>query len=69
MINEIRSSPLLRGYRSIPPVDVKSLAEIAVKLGEIFEKHSELHSADLNPVIAYQEGALVVDARFIVRED
>jgi acetyl-CoA synthetase (ADP-forming) len=69
MINEIKGSPLLRGYRNIPPVDVKSLAEIVTKLGEIFEKHPELHSADLNPVIAYQEGALVVDARFIVRED
>jgi len=69
MITEIQSNQLLRGYRTTPPVDVKSLARIIVRLGEIFEDHLALHSADLNPVIAYSDGALVVDARFIVKED
>ncbi len=69
MIMEIRSNQLLRGYRATQPVDVKSLARIVVRLGEIFENYPALHSADLNPVIAYSDGALVVDARFIVKEN
>jgi acyl-CoA synthetase (NDP forming) len=69
MIIEIRSRNILRGYRNTPPVDLKSLAEIILKLGRILEEHSEIQSADLNPVLAYPNGAVVVDARFIVRED
>jgi acetyl-CoA synthetase (ADP-forming) len=69
MIIEIRSKNILRGYRNTPPVDLKSLAEIILKLGRILEEHSEIQSADLNPVLAYPNGAVVVDARFIVRED
>jgi acetyl-CoA synthetase (ADP-forming) len=69
MITEIRSRNILRGYRNTPPVDLKSLAEIILKLGRILEEHSEIQSADLNPVLAYPNGAVVVDARFIVRED
>jgi hypothetical protein len=31
--------------------------------------HEEIESADLNPVFAYPNGALVVDARFILKGD
>ncbi|MEM4661803.1 MAG: acetate--CoA ligase family protein, partial [Desulfurococcaceae archaeon] len=66
MVNEIRSATILKGFRDTPPVDVYSVADILVKLGKLLNEHSEIESADLNPVVVYPDRALVVDARFIV---
>lgn len=66
MVNEIRSAVILKGFRDAPPVDVYSIADIVVKLGKLLSEHTEIESADLNPVVAYPDRALVVDARFIM---
>ncbi len=68
MMREIKSKAVLQGYRGMQPVDVSSLADIVVKLGKLLEDHEEIESADLNPVIAYPNGAVVVDARFILSQ-
>lgn len=67
MIGEIKSSELLRGYRGTPPVNTSSLADIIVKLGVLMEENPGIESADLNPVVAYSDASLVVDARFILK--
>lgn len=69
MIYEIRGVELLKGYRGIPSIDIYSVADIIVKLGRLLDEHPEIESADLNPVIAYPSGALVVDARFILKKN
>lgn len=66
MIHEIRSAALLRGFRGLPPVNAHSIADIVLKLGKLLEEHPEIESVDLNPVFAYPNEALVVDARFIL---
>lgn len=68
MVTEIKSAVILKGFRDTPPVDVYSVADIIVKLGKLLEEHPEIESADLNPVVAYSNKALVVDARFILSE-
>lgn len=67
MLNELRGSVLLRGFRGMPAVNEESIADIIVKFGKLLEDHPEIESADLNPVIAYPNGSLVVDARFILK--
>lgn len=67
MINEIKSAVILRGFRGMPPVDIRSIADIIVKLGKILEDHPNIETADLNPVLAYPNGALAIDARFILK--
>lgn len=66
MMIEIRSAKLLEGYRGQPPVDKNALAKIIVAVSDMMEAHSEIVSVDLNPIMAYSSGALVVDSRVIV---
>ncbi|MBI4328981.1 MAG: acetate--CoA ligase family protein [Chloroflexi bacterium] len=66
MIREIKSYPLLTGFRSIPPVDLKALEEILLRLSELADATPELAEIDLNPIVATQSGAVAVDARVVL---
>lgn len=66
MIREIKGYPLLTGYRGHEPVDTRSLEDILLKVSRFVAKHPEIKELDLNPVIAYPDGALAVDARVVV---
>lgn len=68
MINEIKSSRILAGFRGSPPRDKKALAEIIVKLSKLVTENPEISEVDLNPVIVFEEGkgAKIADARFII---
>ncbi len=67
MMKEIKAAKILEGFRNMPPVDKKALAKIIVATAKLLEDNPEVDSLDLNPVIAYPDGALVVDARIILR--
>jgi acyl-CoA synthetase (NDP forming) len=68
MINEIKGAPVLKGVRGQPPADIEALKGTILKVSEFVEKHPEVRELDLNPVFAYPEGALAVDARIVVAE-
>ncbi len=68
MMKEIKSAKLLEGYRGQPPVDKKALADIIIAVAKLLENNPEVDSVDLNPVIAYPDGAVVVDARVILKQ-
>lgn len=66
MIKEIKSYKILQGYRGAPPVNIDSLAEIIVKASRLMSELKEVSEMDINPVIAYPDGAYAVDARFLL---
>ncbi|MCC6055650.1 MAG: acetate--CoA ligase family protein [Desulfurococcaceae archaeon] len=68
MINEIRCKRILEGYRGQQGVNKKALADIIVKISQLMLEIEEIDSIDLNPVIAYPSGAVVVDVRVILRK-
>ena len=68
MVREIKGYPLLEGYRGQEPVDVGKLEELILKLSSFVEKHPEVNEIDLNPIFAYKDGAVAVDARVILGE-
>ncbi|ACL11255.1 acetate--CoA ligase family protein [Desulfurococcus amylolyticus] len=68
MLNEIKSSKILEGYRGQPPVDKEAIADIIVKTARLMEENPEIESIDLNPVMAYPKGAIAVDARIILKQ-
>ncbi len=68
MIDEIKGRPVLSGVRGQPPADVDALARTLLKVSEFVERHPEVRELDLNPVFAYPDGALAVDARIIVAD-
>lgn len=68
MINEIKGRPVLEGVRGQPAADLKALRTTILKVSEFVQKHPEVRELDLNPVFAYPDGALAVDARIVVSE-
>ncbi len=68
MIREIKGFPLLQGYRGSDPVDVENLETMVLKVSEFIEKTPEVKELDLNPIFAYKDGAIAVDARVILEK-
>lgn len=68
MIKEIKGYPILEGYRGQEPVDVANLEELILKVSNFVEQHPEVDELDLNPVFAYRDGAVAVDARVVLGE-
>ena len=63
MLKELRTFPLLNGYRGAQPCDVAALEDIILRLSAMVEAHEEIAEVDLNPVLALPGGALVGVAR------
>ena len=68
MIQEIKGYSILVGARGQKAADIKALAEVLVKVGKMAQDHPEIEEIDLNPVIVYNKGYKVVDARMILRQ-
>jgi acetyl coenzyme A synthetase (ADP forming)-like protein len=66
MINGIRAAEVLRGVRGGPPVDQRALADMIERVSELVTDFAEITEVDLNPVLAREDGATAVDARFVV---
>jgi acyl-CoA synthetase (NDP forming) len=69
MIREIKGYPLLEGYRGQEPVDVANLEDMILKVSDFVEKHPEIKELDLNPIFAYKDGAVAVDARVVLEDE
>jgi len=66
MVHEIKGYPLLEGYRGHDPADVAKLEQLLLKVSAFVEAHPEVAELDLNPVFAYKDGAIAVDARIVL---
>ncbi len=66
MIDEIQGKKLLEGYRGQDPADIPCLQEMLVKLSDFVHSTPTIEEIDMNPVFAYKDGAVVVDARIIL---
>jgi len=68
MMGEVRASKLLEGYRGRPRLDVDSVAKLIVKVSELGVKYEGLiDQLDLNPVMVYEGGVVVADAKVKLR--
>ncbi|MEU7837709.1 GNAT family N-acetyltransferase [Nonomuraea sp. NPDC049129] len=63
MIEELRCSPLLHGYRGSPLVRVDALADQLVRVSKLLEDLPEVAELDLNPVIVTADRVTTVDVR------
>jgi acetate---CoA ligase (ADP-forming) subunit beta len=66
MIKEIRGYTLLNGYRGSEPADIGALEEMLLKISDFAERNPEIKEMDLNPVFAYKQGAIAIDARIVL---
>ena len=68
MIKEIKGYKLLEGYRGQDPSDIPYLEDILLKLSAFIDDAPEIKEIDMNPIFAYKDGAVVVDARIVLEE-
>lgn len=69
MITEIKGFPILKGYRGQEPANIPYLEDLIVKVSNFVDRNPEIKELDLNPVFAYRDGAIAVDARIILEAD
>jgi len=66
MIQEIKGFPLLRGYRGKEPASIPSLIGMILKISKFINENPQIKEMELNPIFAYKNKALAVDARIIL---
>jgi acyl-CoA synthetase (NDP forming) len=66
MVREIKGFPVLEGVRGQEPADIEALEKLILQVSEFIEAHPEIDELDLNPVFAYKDGVIAVDARIVV---
>jgi acyl-CoA synthetase (NDP forming) len=69
MIRDIKGYPVLEGYRGQPPADVAALEDMILKVSDFVDKNPQIKELDLNPVFAYSDGAVAVDARVVLEDE
>lgn len=68
MVREIKGLPILQGVRGQEPADLEAIESLILSVSEFIEAHPEIAELDLNPVFAYGDGAIAVDARIVLKE-
>ena len=67
MIREIESYPILAGVRGEKRKDIDAIVDAIYKVGWLVYKVEEIVELDINPLIVYEKGAKVVDARMVIK--
>lgn len=63
MIQELKTYPLLSGFRGSAACDIKSLEEVLFRISAMVEDIPQIAELDCNPLIVNESGAAIVDAR------
>jgi len=65
MINQIKGSGLLKGFRGKPPADIEALLRILMTFSRILINHPEVSELEINPLLVLGEGqgCVAVDGR------
>ena len=66
IVREIRGFPVLEGVRGRPGADIAALEQMILQISQFAATHPEVAEIDINPVFAYPNGALGVDARVVL---
>ena len=67
MLRRLRGAALLDGYHSQEPLDIVAIASAVSALSRLISGRPDILEIDVNPFIAYKDGAMAVDA--LVRLD
>lgn len=66
IVRDIKGFPVLEGVRGRPAADLAALEHMIMQVSQFAADHPEVAEIDLNPVFAYANGALGVDARVVL---
>ncbi|HTR71075.1 MAG TPA: GNAT family N-acetyltransferase [Mycobacteriales bacterium] len=62
-IKDLRTAPLLFGYRGSPLADVAAFEDLVLRVGRLASELDEVSEVDLNPVVVSTTGAVAVDVK------
>jgi acyl-CoA synthetase (NDP forming) len=72
MIDELKGAAILKGARGRKPVSREAIVDVLMKVGGeqglLMQLGHEVSEADVNPLIVSEQGAVAVDARFILTD-
>jgi acyl-CoA synthetase (NDP forming) len=66
MIRELKTYPLLTGFRGSVPADVTALEEGLLRVSAMVEDLPQIAELDCNPFVVHETGATILDARIRV---
>jgi len=69
MIKELKGYPILEGYRGQEPANIEVLEDLLLTVSDFVEGRPEIMEMDINPIFAYSDGAVAVDARVILESE
>ncbi len=70
MLDELKGSKLLKGFRGSKPIDTNMVAKALVEIGKIGVDNADyINSIDFNPVIVYPKSYFVIDAKIILNKE
>ncbi|MFH1998242.1 MAG: acetate--CoA ligase family protein [Planctomycetota bacterium] len=64
MLSHTMAGRILEGFRG-PPLDKKAVIDLAMRVSRFMDGNPDINELDLNPVIVYESGFAIVDARLI----
>ncbi|MCD6512895.1 MAG: acetate--CoA ligase family protein [Thermoplasmata archaeon] len=67
MVREIDSYPILTGVRGEGRRDINAIVDTIYRVGMLVSKFDEISELDINPLMVYEKGAKVVDARMVIK--
>jgi len=69
MLTETEGTKMLQGYRGQPRRDVNAISKIIMIVSKLALDYSVITEIDLNPIIVYEKGAIVVDAKVFLNKN
>ena len=66
MIRDLKTYPLLTGFRGSAPTDVAALEEGLLRVSAMVEDIPQIAELDCNPFVVHESGATILDARIRV---
>lgn len=69
LMEETKVYKLLKGYRNVPPANVKLLEELLVRFSQMLVDFPQLREVDINPLFINEEEAMAFDARILIDKE
>jgi hypothetical protein len=66
-LSRLKAASLLRGVRGAPAVDVRAVARVVARVGAQMRANPQITEIDINPLVAYPERALALDALLVCK--
>lgn len=66
MIYETKAAALLKGFRGQKQADIKAIVDILLRVAKLVLDFPNIVELDMNPVVAYDKGAAVLDAKISI---